>query len=74
VPIKRECASVAALDKPLRLAIVADEAPCAIASCAGFGFSAGAGEIYADAVMTSSLLSPAAPDPATVAVGHATSG
>ena len=41
VPIKRECASVAALDKPLRLAIVADEAPCAIASCAGFGFSAG---------------------------------
>jgi hypothetical protein len=33
-----------------------------------------AGEIYADAVMTSSLISPAAPDPATVAVGHATTG
>jgi hypothetical protein len=33
-----------------------------------------AGEIYADAVMTSSLIAPAAPDPATVAVGHATTG
>jgi hypothetical protein len=33
-----------------------------------------AGETYADAVMTSSLVSPAGPDPATVAVGHATSG
>jgi hypothetical protein len=33
-----------------------------------------AGEIYADAVMTSSLLSPAAPDPAILAVGHATTG
>jgi hypothetical protein len=30
------------------------------------------GEIYADAVMTSSLIAPAAPDPTTVAVGHAT--
>jgi hypothetical protein len=33
-----------------------------------------AGEIYADAVMTRSLISPVAPDPATVAVGHATPG
>jgi hypothetical protein len=31
-----------------------------------------AGEIYADAVMTGSLISPTAPDPATVAIGHAT--
>jgi Na+/alanine symporter len=30
-----------------------------------------AGEIYADAAMTSSVIGPAAPDPATVAVGHA---
>jgi hypothetical protein len=30
------------------------------------------GEIYADAVMTSSLVAPAAPDPAAVAIGHAT--
>jgi hypothetical protein len=30
------------------------------------------GEIYADAVMTSSLIAPVGPDPATVAVGHAT--
>jgi hypothetical protein len=29
------------------------------------------GEIYADAVMTSSLIAPAAPDPAAFAVGHA---
>ena len=29
------------------------------------------GEIYADAVMTSSLIAPAAPDAAAVAVGHA---
>jgi len=29
------------------------------------------GEIYADAVMTSSLISPAAPDPVTVAIGLA---
>ena len=30
------------------------------------------GEIYADAVMTSSLVAPAAPDPTAVAIGHAT--
>jgi hypothetical protein len=30
-----------------------------------------AGEIYADAVMTSSLIFPAAPDSAILAVGHA---
>jgi hypothetical protein len=30
-----------------------------------------AGEIYSDAIMTSSLIAPAAPDPVTVAVGHA---
>jgi hypothetical protein len=30
------------------------------------------GEIYADAVMTSGLIAPAAPDPTTVAVGHST--
>jgi hypothetical protein len=30
------------------------------------------GEIYSDAVLTSSLISPAAPDAAAVAVGHAT--
>jgi len=29
-----------------------------------------AGEIYADAVMTTSLVAPAAPDPAPVGVGH----
>jgi hypothetical protein len=29
-----------------------------------------AGEFYADAVMTTSLVAPAASDPATVAVGH----
>jgi hypothetical protein len=33
-----------------------------------------AGEIYEDALMTSGPISPAAPDPATVAVGHATTG
>jgi hypothetical protein len=30
-----------------------------------------AGEIYSDAVLTSSLISPVAPDPAAVAVSHA---
>jgi hypothetical protein len=30
-----------------------------------------AGEIYSDAVLTSSLISPAAPDPAAVAISHA---
>jgi hypothetical protein len=30
-----------------------------------------AGEIYSDAVLTSSLISPAAPDTASVAVSHA---
>jgi hypothetical protein len=30
-----------------------------------------AGEIYSGAIMTSSLIAPAAPDPVTVAVGHA---
>jgi hypothetical protein len=31
-----------------------------------------AGEIYSDAVLTSSLVSPAAPDPAALAVSRAT--
>jgi hypothetical protein len=30
-----------------------------------------AGEIYSDAVLTSSLISPVAPDPAAVAISHA---
>jgi hypothetical protein len=30
-----------------------------------------AGEIYSDTVLTSSLVSPAAPDPAAVAITHA---
>ena len=30
-----------------------------------------AGEIYSDALLTSSLIPPAAPDPAAIAVAHA---
>jgi hypothetical protein len=30
-----------------------------------------AGEIYSDALLTSSLISPAAPDPTAIAVAHA---